>query len=92
MSEHKYYVGLTSLLDETITTSYLWKDLHFYPCFEKSSYAITLKELELLTNEKLARFVGYDDQTEIKLVGEIVDNYWVNPLLKLTPVEDMKND
>ncbi|ABG21663.1 gp120 (endogenous virus) [Lactococcus phage KSY1] len=70
MSEQKYYVGLTSLLDENITTSYLWKDLHFYPCFEKSSYTITLKELELLTNEKLARFVGYDDQTEIKLLDQ----------------------
>ena len=88
MSEQKQYVGLVCPTDDEVVTSYLWEDGYFYPCFIKSSYAVTLKELESVTNEKLARFVGYDDQTEIKLVGEIVEDYWINPLIELVPVED----
>lgn len=85
MSEQKYYIGLKSVADDGVT-DYLWEDLRFYPCFEKSPYALTLEELEKVTNEQLARYVGWDDATEIGLVGEIVDYYWVNPLIKLEAV------
>lgn len=88
MSEQRYYVGLVRPTDDEVVTSYLWEDGYFYPCFNKPSYAITLEALETFSNERLTRFVGYDDQTEIKLVGEIVEDYWINPLVKLTPVED----
>lgn len=88
MIEQKYYVGLISPLDEDVVTDYLWRDVRFYPCFEKPSYTVTLKKLEELTNEKLARYVACDDATEIGLVGEIVDGFWINPLIKLVPVED----
>ena len=88
MSKQKYYVGLVNPSDEDVVTGYLWKDCCFYPCFEKSSYSLTLKELETASDEKLARFVGSDDETEIELVGKIIDVYWVNPLIKLVPVED----
>ena len=53
MSEQKYYIGLKSIADDGVT-DYLWEDLRFYPCFEKSPYALTLEELEKVTNEQLA--------------------------------------
>lgn len=88
MSEKKYYISLKSVANDTVITHFLWEDLSFYPCFEKSKYSLTLKELETLSNEKLARNVRFDDSTEIGLVGKILDGYWINPLIILIGAED----
>lgn len=88
LPEKKYYVGLRNIEDTNVISGYLWEDLRFYPCFEKSEYSLTLKELETLSNEKLARNVRFDDSTEIGLVGDIIDGYWINPLIILIGVED----
>lgn len=69
----KYYVGLRSIEDNNVITDYLWEDLRFYPCFEKSSYAITLEELEKRTNGTLVKREG--------------NSYWINPIIELESAE-----
>lgn len=87
VKEKKYLIGLKDIADENTITHYLWKDMKFYPCFEKSENALTLNELAELTDNKLAKDVGYDDLSELESVGDIVDYFWVNPIIKLVPVE-----
>ena len=85
MKEQKYYVGLKSLLDDDIITDFLWEDHCFYPCFEKSSYAITKSELAKIQNGAL-----YIADTTAHLMEEktdfLSDIEWVNPMIKLIPV------
>lgn len=83
MEEQKYYVGLKSLLDEDIITDFLWEDHRFYPCFEKSSYAITKSELTEIKNGALYReFVKeFLSDSPFKTTRE-----WINPMIELIPV------
>lgn len=83
MEEQKYYVGLKSLIDEDIITDFLWKDHRFYPCFEKSSYAITKSELAKIQNGALYReFVKeFLSDSPFKTTRE-----WINPMIELIPV------
>lgn len=83
MKEQKYYVGLKSLLDDDIITDFLWEDHRFYPCFEKSSYAITKSELAKIQNGTLYReFVKeFLSDSPLKTTRE-----WINPMIKLIPV------
>ena len=95
MSEQKYYVRLD-------TEKYVKRDFSNYPYnpspdyifwlesdgnFGYNKHTFTLLELEKISQEKLARDCGYDDLSEISLVGNIVGDYWVNPLIELVPVE-----
>ena len=83
MKEQKYYVGLKSLLDEDVITDFLWEDHRFYPCFEKSSYAITKSELAKIQNGTLYReFVKeFLSDSPLKTTRE-----WINPMIELIPV------
>lgn len=83
MEEQKYYVGLKSLLDDDIITDFLWEDHRFYPCFEKSSYAITKSELAEIKNGALYReFVKeFLSDSPFKTTRE-----WINPMIELIPV------
>ena len=85
MDEQTYYVGLRSLIDEDAITDFLWEDYRFYPCFEKSSYAITKSELAKIQNGSL-----YIADTTAHLMGEktdfLSDIEWVNPMIKLIPI------
>lgn len=83
MKEQKYYVGLKSLLDDDIITDFLWEDHRFYPCFEKSSYAITKSELAKIQNGTLYReFVKeFLSDSPLKTTRE-----WINPMIELIPV------
>ena len=51
--------------------------------------AMTLPELAKSSQEILARYCAFDDLTEINLVGNIVGDYWVNPLVELVPVDEV---
>ena len=88
MDEQKYYVGLRSLIDEDAITDFLWEDYRFYPCFEKSSYAITKSELAKIQNGSL-----YISDTTAHLMGEktdfLSDIEWVNPMIKLIPIMEV---
>ena len=83
MKEQKYYVGLKSLLDDDIITDFLWEDHRFYPCFKKSSYAITKSELAKIQNGTLYReFVKeFLSDSPFKTTRE-----WINPMIELIPV------
>lgn len=83
MEEQKYYIGLKSLLDEDVITDFLWEDHRFYPCFEKSSYAITKSELAKIQNGALYREFTKEflSDSPFKTTRE-----WVNPIIKLIPV------
>lgn len=82
MTEKKYYVGLKSLNDEGIITDFLWKDHRFYPCFEKSAYAITKSELAKIQDGALyiAFFKEFLSDSSFKTTRE-----WINPLIELIP-------
>ena len=97
MSEQKYYVRLD-------TEKYVKRDFSNSPYspspdyifwiesdgnFGYNKHTFTLLELEKISQEKLARDCGYDDLSEISLVGNIVGDYWVNPLIELVPVENV---
>ena len=88
MEEQKYYVGLKSLSDEDIITAFLWEDHRFYPCFEKSIYAITKSELAKIQNGAL-----YIADTTAHLMGEktdfLSDIEWINPMIKLIPIMEV---
>jgi hypothetical protein len=83
MSEQKYYVGLKSLLDEDIITDFLWEDHRFYPCFEKSSYAITKSELAKIQNGALYHEFCKEflSDSPFKTTRE-----WINPMIELIPI------
>lgn len=93
MEEQKYYVKLPhvfleySFTDLFIDSDYINNDY----CFQQAIAGkpmFTLHELESIMNGALVRDVGFDDTTEIELVGDIINGYWVNPLIELIPVND----
>ena len=47
----------------------------------------TLKEVETITHGKLARDCSMDDMQELSLVGDIIGDYWVNPMYKFERAE-----
>ncbi|ARE21261.1 MAG: hypothetical protein L0L20_10545 [Lactococcus lactis] len=87
MSEKKYYVGLKSLNDSNTTSHFLWKDHRFYPCFEKSSYAIAKSELAQIMGGAIYKRAGENFVREGS-TDVYDDNEWINPLIELVPVED----
>ena len=48
----------------------------------------TKSDLSKIMDGAFAKDVSYDDSTEIEMVGEVIDGYWINPLIELVPVED----
>lgn len=89
MTEKKYYVGLKSLNDDDIITDFLWEDHQFYPCFKKSSYAITKSELAKIQNGALY----YTTIEEWECGGGFYEpREWVNPLVKLIPEIETKTE
>lgn len=96
MSEQKYYVKLIPTVNVAdygqdnyfIVNSrlYLDCDCEFSPI--KLRVSVTLKGLSEVTDGVFAKDVSYDDSTEIELVGEVIDGYWINPLIELIPVEE----
>lgn len=86
MEEQKYYVGLKSLLDEDTITDFLWEDHRFYPCFEKSAYAITKSELATIQDGALYReFIKeFLSDSPFKTTRE-----WINPMIKLIPAVEV---
>lgn len=98
MTEKKYYVGLKSLNDEGIITDFLWKDHQFYPCFEKSAYALTKKEISDIQDGTLykqrvgfpfAGFYGTNESLEYSYGWSFNEELglweWTNPMIKLFP-------
>lgn len=49
--------------------------------------SFTLKEVETITHGKLARDCSMDDMQELSLVGDIIGDYWVNPMYKFERAE-----
>ncbi|CAJ1223728.1 hypothetical protein LLWA12L8_FAMOGCFE_00986 [Lactococcus lactis] len=95
MSEKKYYVKLNPEVmyysdygfgSVQYLEPYLNDVGDFAPAIDRASF--TKSEISRLMNESLVRDVGFDDSTEISLVGKIIDDYWINPLIELVPVED----
>lgn len=67
MSEKKYYVGLKSLIDTNAISHFLWKDLRFYPGFEKPSYSFTMAQISkiagsFLLNNRLIELVPVEEE------------------------------
>ena len=98
MNEQEYYVKLTPTVsvadylqdDYLIVSSRLYLD---YDCdFSPSELrvSVTLKSLSEVADGTFAKDVSYDDLTEISLVGNIVDDYWINPMIELIPVEEVE--
>ena len=54
----------------------------------KSIPSFTKSELAEIMDGAFAKDVSYDDSTEIEMVGEVIDGYWINPLIELIPVEE----
>lgn len=50
---NKYYVCLRSLIDNEAVSHYLWKDLRFYPGFEKPEYSFTMEQIRKIGNGAL---------------------------------------
>lgn len=100
MTEKKYYVGLKSLNDDDVITDFLWEDNLFYPCFQKSAYAITKSELAKIQNGALYKqtlalpfeWLYGDTSLKEKLGWEYnktIDKFeWTNPLIKIIPEEN----
>lgn len=97
MTEKKYYVGLKSLNDDDVITDFLWEDNRFYPCFQKSAYAITKSELAKIQNGALYKQTLalpfewlYGDASLKEKLGwkynKTIDKFeWTNPLIKIIP-------
>ena len=63
---NKYYVCLISLIDNEVVSHYLWKDLRFYPGFEKPEYSFTMEQIRKIGNgaliaNKLVMLVPVED-------------------------------
>ena len=63
---NKYYVCLISLIDNEVVSHYLWKDLRFYPGFEKPEYLFTMEQIRKIGNgaliaNKLVMLVPVED-------------------------------
>lgn len=82
MTEKKYYVGLRSINDKDVITDFLWEDHRFYPCFEKSAYALTKKEIAQIQDGVLYTVI----EEEWECGGGFYEPVeWINPLIKLIP-------
>ena len=79
MAEEQIYLRKT---DDTYSFHLFYRDV-----MDVNSYQFTLAELEKISNGRLARMCAFDDLQELSLVGNIVGDYWVNPLVELEPVE-----
>ena len=98
MNEQKYYVRLIPTVnvadysrdDHLIVSSrlYLDCDYEFSPIELRES--VTLKGLSEVTDGVFAKDVSYNDSTEIEMVGKVIDGYWINPLIELLPVDEVK--
>lgn len=69
-------------IDDTYSFHLFYRDV-----MDVNSYQFTLAELEKISNGRLARMCLFDDLQELRLIGNIVGDYWVNPLVELEPVE-----
>ena len=85
MSEKKYYVGLKVLIDGNVITHFLWKDHCFYRGFEKSRCSFTKSELAEIMDGALYHVVTEEWECG---GGFYEPREWINPLIKLVPVED----
>ena len=81
MAEEQMYLRKT---DDTYSFHLFYRDV-----VDVNSYQFTLAELEKISNGRLARMCAFDDLQELSLVGNIVGDYWVNPLVDLIPVENV---
>ena len=79
MPEEQLYLRKT---DATYSFHLFYRDV-----MDVDRYQFTLAELEGLSFGRLARICAFDDLQELSLVGNIVGDYWVNPLVELEPVE-----
>lgn len=91
-----YYVCIVeeARLDKPEEQLYLRKTdatYSFHPFYrdvmDVNLYQFTLAELEGHSFGRLARMCAFDDLQELSLVGNIVGDYWVNPIVELEPVE-----
>lgn len=100
MNEREYYVKLkydvyidededkdehSNYYDDSV---WLGVDYDFVP--KKYRGIFFIQELERVTQGTLTRYCAYDDLTEISLVGNIVDDYWINPMIELIPYEEVE--
>lgn len=97
MEEQKYYVKLPHVfLEDGFTDLFVDSDyINNGHCFQQAWIAgqqmFTLHELESVMNGALVRDVRFDDATEIELVGDIINGYWINPLIELIPVNNVED-
>lgn len=89
MTEKKYYVGLKSLNDDDVITDFLWEDNRFYPCFQKSAYAVTKSELAKIQNGALYEIVNEEWECG---GGFYEPREWINPLIELIPEVETETD
>ena len=98
MNKQEYYVKLkhdvyidedkdehSNYYDDSV---WLGVDYDFVP--KKYRGIFFIKELERVTQGTLARYCAYDDLTEIGLVGNTVDGYWINPMIEIIPYEEVE--
>ena len=98
MNEQKYYVRLIPTVnvadysrdDHLIVSSRLYLDCDYEFSPSELRASVTLKSLSEVADGTFAKDVSYDDLTEISLVGNIVDDYWINPMIELIPVEEVE--
>lgn len=67
--------------DNTYSYNLFYKDL-----MDINLYKFTLAELEKISNGRLARMCWFDDLQELSLVGSILGDYWINPIVELEEV------
>lgn len=85
--EEKYYISSLSfvVLDGLLTVYWMDKNMNLAQKEQRDSF--TLKEVETITHGKLARDCGMDDMQELSLVGNIIGDYWANPMYKFERVK-----
>lgn len=77
--EEQMYLRRT---DDTYSFHLFYRDV-----MDHSKYMFTLEELESISNGRLATICPFDDLKELRVIGNIVGEYWVNPIVELEPVE-----
>lgn len=87
MKEEKYYISSLSFVVLDGLSSVYWMDsnMSLAPKLQRKSF--TLKEVKTITHGKLARDCSMDDMQELSLVGNIIGDYWVNPMYKFERTE-----
>ena len=78
--EEQMYLRRT---DDTYSFHLFYRDV-----MDHSKYMFTLEELESISNGRLATICPFDDLQELRVIGNIVGEYWVNPIVELEPVEN----